>query len=255
MRVPIYSLRKRGISQVVILSDLHIGAEHHCAERLAEAIEWATEENAFVILNGDLLENAIVEGKAPGDKLLDQAIWPTEQWKRALAMFSPFAERGKLLFGTRGNHDARTRRTGLIDLCDLLITAMPKDVDYLDVGGLVRLQCGDQVYTIAVQHGSQHSQDPYRENRRLAEVYPQAELIALGHNHHLGCEVDYHITTSESGEEEVGQRYLLRTGTFLGYPDYARERSYRPRAMGCPIIRLSSSEHRIEVDCQTLRWP
>lgn len=253
MKIPTYELGKRGVQRVCILSDLHIGANEHCGEQLAEAIEYLTEEKVWVILNGDLIENAVIGGKETGDMLMGQADWPTQQWKDSLELFSPLAKSKRILFGTRGNHESRSRRQALLDLCDMLIAALPGEIDYLGVGGLVRIRAGSQDYLIAVQHGASHGIDPYRENRRLAGVFPQAELVALGHNHHLGYETDYHLQAGEDSEQ-LTPRYLVRTGTFLGYAEYARERTYQPRAVGCPIVSFHTDGHRIEVDVETLKW-
>ena len=84
-------------------------------------------------------------------------------------------------------------------------------------------------------------------------MYEDAEAIFLGHNHHLGYEVDYHLSIDD-GSEVVRSRHMVRTGTFLGYPDYAREKGYAPRAQGCPIVTLDAKTHLIEIDVETLRW-
>ena len=253
MKIPTYDLGKRGEQRLVVFSDLHIGADEHCGEQLQAAIDWCVENKAWVALNGDLIENAVLGSKASGEMLLDQATWPTRQWKDALALFAPLAESGRILFGTRGNHEGRTRKQALIDLCDLLITALPGNIEYLGVGGLVRVRAGGQEYLLAVQHGSSHGVDPYRENRRLAGIFPQAEAVLLGHNHHLGYETDYHLEADEDGER-LTARHLVRTGTYLGYPEYAREKTYAPRAVGCPILTFAASQHRLTVDVETLRW-
>lgn len=248
---PIYRLGRK--QPLVILSDIHIGAEHFCARRFEETLRWCTDAGACLLLNGDLIENALWSGKAGGEMLLDQAVMPTDQVKLARDYFKPFARRGRIVGITRGNHDSRTRRTSLLDLCDVLAHGL--DVPYFGLGGLVRFVTkGADTYTIALHHGRSGAANIWLELDRMLALYPAAELVALGHNHALDSRQVGHLQVGPDGAERTAIRWQVRTGSYLGFADYVREMLLRPSPVGSPIIRFSEAAHQIDVDTRTLSW-
>lgn len=236
---------------VVILSDVHIGAIEHCESEFDEALRWIRKNKAWVILNGDIVENAVAAGKAPGDKLLGQEIAPTEQLKIAAKKLKPLRER--IVFSTRGNHEGRTRRESLLDISELLSEML--GVPYAGIGGMIRFQAKKNLYTFAVQHGRGGGKNIWLETRRMMDLYPHADLVALGHNHALDCQRVSGITTAKTGAEEISDRWMVRTGSYLGFADYVREMVLSPGNVGSPIITLGDADRCIDVDTGTLAWP
>lgn len=243
-------LPKSGL--LLIVSDVHIGATEHAEREFDEALLWAKENDALVLPNGDIADNAITSGKSPGEKLLGQSKWPTEQCKIAHDKFKPFARRGRLVGFTRGNHDARTRREALFDICEFVAHVL--GVPYLGIGGYLRFVTGSQLYTIAVQHGRSGAANPWLEPDRLCRLYSAAELVALGHNHHLAARTVPAIGVSPEGTECLRETWQVRTGSYLRYCDYVREMALTPQRLGSPIVRFDSKRHQIEVDTKTLSW-
>ncbi len=238
---------------LVIFSDVHIGAVEHAERQFDELLRWILDNDAYAVANGDLCEFSVPSGKAMGDKLMGQNKWPTEQVKIAFDKLKPLAKKGKLVGLTRGNHDAgRPRNTALFDACEMLAHAL--DVPYLGVGGYLRFNTGKQSYVVAVQHGRSGAKNPFLENDRMMHLYPLAELVALGHNHHLGARTVESIGIDKNGVECLREVWQVRTGSYLQYADYAREMVLPPTRIGSPIIRFDNREHGVEVDCKTLSW-
>ena len=50
---------------LVILSDVHIGADGHAGEEFQATLEWCRENNSYIALAGDLIDLGIA---TPGDK-------------------------------------------------------------------------------------------------------------------------------------------------------------------------------------------
>lgn len=250
MTPPCVPLTKSGF--LLLLSDVHIGALEHTEKEFDEALKWASDNNALVLLNGDLADNSIASGKAPGEKLLGQSKWPTEQCKIAFDKFKPFARKGRVVGIVRGNHEARSRREALFDLCEFLAHAL--EVPYLAVGGYLRFTTGSQLYTIAVQHGRSGAANPFLENDRMMRLYPAAELVALGHNHHLAARTVPAIGVSPQGTECLRETWQIRTGSYLRYAEYVRELVLSPQKIGSPIVHFDSKKHAINVDVSTLSW-
>lgn len=238
---------------LVIISDVHIGAVEHAEREFDETLRWALDSKALVLANGDLCDFCVPSGKAAGEKLLGQDKWPTEQVKIACDKLKPFAKKGKLVGLTRGNHDAgRPRNVALFDACEMIAHAI--EAPYLGVGGYLRFNIGSQSYVIAVQHGRSGAMNPFMENDKMARLYPLAELVALGHNHHLGARTVTSIGVSKEGNECLRETWQVRTGSYLQYADYAREMVLAPTRIGSPIIRFNDRKHEIDVDCKTLSW-
>jgi hypothetical protein len=235
---------------VVIFSDVHIGAVEHTPELLAENVEWCREHNATVILNGDIVENAILAGDdAAGDKLLGQAFSPTDQLKKALEVFAPI--KSQIIASTRGNHEARTRRKSLLDISELISFIL--EVPYLGIGGMIPIEYRGRVWIFTVHHGKSGGSNPWGECEKLLGVYPQSDLIALGHNHHLSTTTKGFLHLDQSGKEVRGERVFLRTGSYLGFADYVREMGLSPERQGSPLIILPDNpKGRLEVDLFTL---
>jgi len=238
---------------LVIFSDIHVGANHFRADRFEEALKWCRDQDATIYLNGDLLENSVLDGQHAGLKLMDQATLPTEQIKYLMDAFKPFAKRNRIAGVTQGNHEARSGRTALLDLCEIL--AHHLGVEYHRIGGYVRFVAGKELYLGGIQHGRSGASNIWLElDRYMARLYPQADFVAAGHNHALGAREVGALGISSQGCEMLDQRWQIRTGTYLGYADYVRNMGLPPGPVGSPILRFAPDRHVMDVDCRTLRW-
>lgn len=248
--IPLVELNKS--RKLVILSDVHVGAEAFDEEHFNETIRYINETKAKVLGNGDLAENSIIEGKSAGEKLLEQKNFPTEQIKYIISRLRPIAKRGDLVGIIRGNHESRTRRDALLDLCEIIAEAL--ESSYLGIGGYQRYRTGRQVYVGAVQHGKSCSSNTWMELNRMEKIYPSAEFVALGHDHQLAHRAVAYLSINDQGKEVVKLRHQVRTGTYLKYADYARNMCLAPGEVGSPVLTFSDKEHQINVDTSTLSW-
>lgn len=238
-----------------MLSDIHIGADDFDEGCFKETLRYCKDSGAMISLGGDIVENSIIEGKAPGDKLLEQKEKPTDQMIYAMNAFKPFARAKKVLWCLLGNHEARSRRESLIDLSALLAEYL--EIPYLGIGGMVQIVSGSQVYWGAVQHGHASGSNTWAELEKMSKIYRQAEFVALGHDHQLTAR-----SVGFIGVEEHGKEYLetvksvlqIRTGTYLRYANYARQLLCPPTSVGSPIVRFCSKRRQIIADVTTLNW-
>lgn len=235
-----------------MFSDIHVGADMHEEKRFDEALRWCIDNDADVFLNGDLVENSIVNGKAPGEMLLSQVSPPTEQIKLFCSKIRPLARRGRIVGVTRGNHEARSRRESLLDLCELIAAHL--NVPYLGIGGYVRMRFGGHIYVGGIHHGRSGAKNIWAELDRMSSLYPTADFVALGHNHALGCRRVTSLTMAASGQEIVRQQWQIRTGCYLGFSDYAREMTLSPSIIGSPIVKFGAKKRTVDVDVETLQW-
>lgn len=248
--IPLIELNKS--RELVVISDVHVGAEAFDEEHFEETIRYVLDRKAKLFANGDLAENSIIEGKSAGEKLMEQKTLPTEQIKYIIAKLKPIAKRGDLVGFVRGNHESRTRRDALLDICSIIAEAL--ECPYFGIGGYQRYRVGRQVYVGAVQHGKSCSSNTWQELERMAKIYPNAEFVALGHDHQLATRPVAYLAIDGDGKETVKLRYQIRTGTYLKYADYARNMCLGPGEVGSPIITFSDKDHTLKVDTQTLSW-
>lgn len=247
---PIVKLTRTGT--LVIFSDDHLGAAEFDERRFDEMIRWCLDHEAVVYLAGDHVENSITTGKEAGEKLLGQVKWPTQQVLEFVEKMKPLARKGRIAGALRGNHEARSRREALLDVCEIIAKML--DVRYDHVGGIVRYQHGTQIYTTAVQHGRSGAGNTWLELDKMLRLYPHAELVSLGHNHDLNARRVQSIGVGPDGAERVEARWQVRSGTCLGYAEYARNLCLPPSVIGHPVVRFGLKQHEIDVDVRTLAW-
>ena len=239
-------------NKVVFFSDVHIGADDFREDNFLYAINKIKKEKLYCSLGGDIVENSIIEGKAAGEKLLAQATSPTEQMLYAMDKLGPLAKNGQILWALQGNHEARTRREALLDISAILAGHL--GVPYLGIGGMIQIKAGKQTYVGAVQHGARSIKNRWQELDNMVSMYPDADFVTLGHDHNLDAR--YIAKFVFDGDNQKKHRKILqvRTGTYLGYADYARNMLYPPSFTGSPILTFEKNEHRVVADVQTLCW-
>lgn len=247
-----FLIKLDGDCKLAIFSDVHIGAKAHARKFWKRSIKYCLDHKIKVLLNGDILENAIVNGKNPGLKLLEQEQFPADQFSTALADLKPLVEAFLIVAVVGGNHEERSTRDALLDLAQVFAEAL--GVPYLDVGGYVRVHAKKQRYTGAIQHGSRHGSNTWTEIDKLLKIYGDAEFVAIGHNHDLNHRRTIDIVLNKDGEEVKRIRHSIRTGTYLDYALYARKGAYQPTFVGSPIITFGSDNHDIKVDIETLSY-
>lgn len=150
-----------------------------------------------LILMGDMMDSGLTKGMN----------WNQNNLTEQITHFQDIIEDMDILGYVLGNHEMRIwRQTGL----NPYITLLGKEKDLYRVDG----KC------ICIEHGTRVPQDVLRQLRDLSMIKPEANLIALGHNHELVSYINH-----------LGQ-WLVRTGHLQCYPDYARRMMLLPKIPG-----------------------
>ncbi|NBR68062.1 MAG: hypothetical protein EBT79_12480, partial [Actinobacteria bacterium] len=102
--------------------------------------------------------------------------------------------------------------------------------------------------------GKSGAQNIWLELDKLMRIYPEADFVASGHNHALAAREVFQLRIGPDGTEQVSRRWQVRTGTYLGYADYAREAALAPGAVGSPVFQFDPKTHHMTVDVRTLAW-
>lgn len=245
--VPNVSLEpgKNGKASVLILSDVHIGQLAFNESLFLKHLELAKKLDSYIILGGDIAETAI-NGHIEA-ALWDQTETPGDQIWSILKYFEDYKHR--IIFSTSGNHEIRTWKKCGVDISELMAAQL--GCFYNRHGGYVKIRVADQEYTFAVFHGYSGGQaNPWLEPERRWSVYHDADLIAIGHVHHLAHRQLPRKVIDKEGNEVRKMVHFVRTGSFMTEPEYSRAAMYSPTLDGAPFIFLDSKEHKISVDAE-----
>lgn len=245
--IPTYTIEdKREWVPFAPFGDMHIGNECYLEDVMDTYIEYWTDIEAYLFGMGDILETCIPHH-------LPQAMWsqqctPREQSAYAKWKLAPLKER--LVGMIPGNHENRIINSTDIDpiehICELFGCL------YLRRGGLVNVRAGNQHYLFLFKHGKSFSKNHKLEVENFASIYPDADVVCLGHVHINSTFVvneRFSIdVNTEGSKRRLANQIGVRTGHALGYGGYVEDRPYKPHKPGFPLLWLNTKEKAIRSD-------
>ena len=232
---------------LVPLADWHLGDKNAAINIIQGYIDWIAErDNAFTILNGDLINAAT---KTSSAELYDDLVTPDNAYKNVLAMLQPIKD--KILMVTRGNHEEAIYRIAGTDFMARLAHDLG-DVPYKPDGGMVgmRLRVGEThhgmcwVYTTHGWGGARTIGAKVKKAQDLAQV-ADAHIFVLSHDHtqniNRGNVLEpprARIRFDKSMYFTVRRKLYINTGGFIRYAGYIQRKGYTPQDLGTPRIRI-----------------
>jgi len=233
---------------LVPLADWHIGDRNAAIDVIEGYIDWVAErDNAFVILNGDLINAATKESSA---ELYDDLTTPDQSYQKVLELCQPIKD--KILMITRGNHEeAIYRKVGADYMARL---GYDLDVPYKPDGGMVglRLSISDKnshigmcwIYATHGWGGARTIGAKVKKAQDLMQV-AEAHVYVLSHDHtqninrgnilepprtHIRLDRPLYMTTK--------RKLFVNTGGFIRYAGYIQRKGYTPQDLGTPRVRI-----------------
>lgn len=243
--------------EIHTFSDWHIGDKACDIASIKEQIKAVAEnENAFVICNGDLMNNAT---KTSVSDCYSEEIPPMEQLDKMVALLAPIKD--KILMVTQGNHEARTYRTDGIDLTMLAANQLGILDRYAREGGVLFLRFGKlndgrketngsgnvrmMCYTIYCTHGSGGGRKEGAKAIRLADMASIVDTDIYIHSHtHLPMvmkEAFHRIDVRNSTCTRV-DKLFVNTAASLEYGGYGQTYEFKPSSLHNPVIYLSGKK-------------
>jgi len=225
--------------------DVHWGHPNCDKEKAVSYLEWAEEEDALILLMGDLIENSTRQSVGAG--VYEQIQNPDDQIDEMCDVLSPY--RHRLAGLLTGNHEERTFKDSGVDPSRHMARVL--GVPYLRYGGFIRLYVGGTGYTIYATHGatgSATSAGKLNAVQRLAGV-ADADVYLMGHVHDLACVTSLiQSINTRNKTVDMRRRHFVITGNFLTYDDsYGQMKNYAPPKIGAPRIRFSDKPNDIHV--------
>jgi hypothetical protein len=243
-RVTIPREDKRDVIPLLPIGDMHYGAED-CNEVCLDCyLRFAEKEKAYLCGMGDMLDLHL-------PKVIPHAVWsdikrPSDQEKDFILNYKRF----NWLWMIPGTHEWWSKM--LVDAEPIERIATAFNAEYLPFEGYVEVRVPPESYLFYVHHGSGSSQRAGYQLEKAAQIYDAADVIMVGHIHYVYCDEAVRIRVDKGREYEHVIK-LVRTGGFLTYPKYARNKLMKPVKPGAPIIYLHRKEHLVDVD--TSRFP
>lgn len=235
-----------------VIADTHIGDPNADINLLKKMVrEIAEDPSAYIILNGDLMNNSTKTSK--GD-VYSEILTPDEQIDRTVEIFYPV--RHKILCMTHGNHEKRTQRTEGLDISKRI--AKDLGVPYNSTGFLIFLRFGSQktketksekkrmvLYRIMVYHGSRGGRNAGSKMNALQQMRGIANADIYVHSHtHLPAVMKEGFLETDSQNSTIynATKMFVNTASLLDYGGYGVEGEYIPSCKDNPVILLSGSK-------------
>lgn len=236
-------------AEIHTFADLHIGDKFCDIGLIKERInEVKNNEKAYVILNGDIVNNAT---KTSVSDCYAEELSPMEQINRFVELFEPIKD--KIIAITSGNHENRTYNKEGVDITRLCARQLGLEDVYSKTGALIFLRVGKaknnhgrkngQVcYTIFCTHGSGGGRKEGAKAIRLADMASIIDADIYIHSHtHLPMvmkQAFYRTDTSNSAFALV-DKLFVNTSASLNYGGYGEAFEFKPSSKDTPIIYLN----------------
>ena len=232
------------------MADLHIGDAHCDYKSILERIEYIkSTPNAYVILDGDLMDTAIAS--SVGDTY-GATLTPMEQLKECVGLFKPLADAGKVLAVLPGNHENRVMRQDGIDITQLMCSQLGLQDRYSPTSALLFVRFGKcrgkgnshgrpQWYTLFVRHGSGGGRRPGGKINCLEDMarIVDADVYIMGHTHMPAIikQGFYRVSGPNSSVAYI-EKLFCNTCSSLNYGGYGDYQGYAPASKSPPVIYL-----------------
>lgn len=238
---------------ILPLADLHLGDIHSDYKRIQTWISYLKDtENAFCILNGDLMDAAIAS--SIGDTY-GASLQPMEQLKECAKLFEPIAD--KILAVLPGNHELRIYKSDGLDLTEVFCSQLGIADRYSPTSALLFVRFGKDegsgrryrpvMYSIFCVHGSGSGRTEGAKVNRLTQLAAIVDADVYIHSHvHTPAIVKnayYRVSPSNSSVCKV-DKLFINTASALEYGGYGELQSYKPNSLDTPIIHLDGTRKR-----------
>ena len=219
--------------KVLSLSDLHIGDEL-CNLKLIKRVleEVKNSDNTFIILNGDLMNNAT---KNSVSDVYSEKLTPMEQIIKLVELSEPIKDR--ILVIHPGNHEARTYKDDGIDIIQIVAKQLGIEDRYSNGWWYLYLTLGmgekgrPVMYTITGVHGYGGGRKNGGKINNLVEMGDKviADIYIMGHTH-TPIMTRNTIYTPDFQHRTLVKRdkYYLMTNSFLEYGGYGEMYGFTP---------------------------
>jgi len=234
-------------ASIVPLGDTHIGSRYFDESLLKENLEWCVENDARIILMGDMIETATRDSVGAGVYEQDEIV--DTQLEHFYHLFRPVVDEGIVLGLHPGNHEMRIYKSAGLNISKQMSKELK--IPYLGWGKLHYLRVGNQRYTMYTTHGSSGARLPHTKIKGALDLanLADAEIYAMGHLHQLSHHIrNFYKPDLRAKKVSEEQKHFLLCGAYLNHwGSYGHIKNYEPVRKGSPKIKLHGDKHKIRV--------
>lgn len=215
------------------LSDFHIGDSLCNIEAIKKVLEEVkTSDNTFVILNGDLINNAT---KNSVSNVYDDKLTPMEQIIKLCDLLEPIKD--KILVIHPGNHEGRTYKEDGVDIIRIVARQLKIEDRFSDSWWYLYLTLGHGekgrpvMYTITGVHGYGGGKKSGGKINNLVEMSDKvvADIYIMGHTHTpIMTRNTIYIPDYQHRTLVKKDKYYIMTNSFLEYGGYGEILGFTP---------------------------
>lgn len=245
MKIITHELPKYTDIEIYPVGDLHIGDKHHDKERVKELIEEIKEqENRYIILNGDIINNATKHSVSDS---YSEVLTPNEQIDETVWLFESLKDR--ILCITEGNHEERSYRNDGIKIMYQVAQRLDIVKRYSEGAYLLFISFGKSqgrdnrkmIYSIYGKHGAGGGRRPGAKMNRLEDMMMivDADIYIHGHTH-LPAVMRKSFFRCDYRNRKITEvdKLFVNTNAFLKYGGYGESKGYTPMSTRYPKIIL-----------------
>lgn len=243
--------------QLMALGDFHIGDEFCDLDEIKRALKYVEDTpNCYLILNGDLINNALKTSKSDSYR---ETMTMEEEQDLLVELLTPVKD--KILILASGNHEYRTTLlTGINPLRYVAASLGCMNVLCED-GYTLHLQFGQNMgvknatnkYNIFGIHGSGGGRRIGSAANNLEDmkrVIPNADLYIHSHTHSTLSWIETVLEITNSGVKEK-QQVFYNTTAFLKYGGYAERAKMKPSCTAINVINIRAKRHKKTMEIVT----
>lgn len=231
-------------AEIHTFADLHIGDPlcdlAHIKKRISDI---AAKDNARIILNGDILNNAITTSVSDS---YAEVLSPQQALDVAAELFMPV--KNKIIAITNGNHEDRTYKQTGIDLTSVLALKLGKEKVYSPTAIVMIIRLGKsnrnrpQWYSFYITHGRGGGAKAGSKINRLTELESIIDTDIYIHSHtHLPAIIkqSYNRLDVINGVVQPVDKLFVNTSSELNYGGYGQVACFKPSSKDTPVIILN----------------
>jgi len=237
--------------RLYVLSDLHLGDAQHAKKKREEFFEEvAAQDNRYLIVNGDIINNAIKHSKSD---IYSETLSPEEAIEKTVELLKPVKD--KILVIIDGNHENRTYRESGISIMKFVAMQLWIEDLYADPAYKLFVSFGKNqgrdsrktCYAIYGKHGNGGARSTGGKMNYVARMAETTDADIYIHSHtHVPAAFrkSYFLSDYRNKKSTKKDRLFINTNAFLNFGGYGEKRGYSPSSTTYPYIVLEG-EHRL----------
>lgn len=234
------------------LADLHIGDEKTQLKEFDKFKEKImADKNAYVILVGDLMNNAL---KNSISNVYNDVMRPSDQKKWLANELTDLKDR--IICAVGGNHEARSVKETDDDPTYDIMCKLDIEDRYRPIAAFVYLRVGNDwnrmekpvPYTMLIQHGSSGGQTAMARNIKYFNNYEGIDLSIFGHSHNPEQKPTSKLVFDLRNKVITQKNCLTTIATaWQSYGGYGMAKQLNPAPIVPQVIELSAKKKSMSI--------